>query len=47
MRLLIELIQVSLGSCQKMSKVPSVKEWQAVFDEAEYQSVVGGMSRWD
>lgn len=41
MRLLIELIQVSLGSCQKMSKVPSVKEWQAVFDEAEYQSVVG------
>lgn len=41
MALLFELIQLALGNRKVLSKVPSDKEWQAVFEEAENQAVAG------
>lgn len=39
--LLFELIQIALGNRQELSQVPSEREWQAVFEEADRQAVVG------
>lgn len=39
--LFVELLQVSLGTRDKMSRVPSAHEWAAMFDEAQQQAVVG------
>lgn len=36
-----ELIQISVGSRDGFSKVPSAKVWAAIFDTAEKQSLVG------
>lgn len=39
--LFIELLQVSLGSRNELSQVPSADEWTALFAESQRQSVVG------
>ena len=36
-----ELIQVSLGTREKLSRVPSDAQWEALFDEADRQAIVG------
>ena len=41
MKLFIELLQVSLGTRDKLSRVPSSSEWASLYDEAERQAVVG------
>lgn len=41
MVLLFELIQLALGNRKELSKVPSDKEWNAVFEEAGNQAVAG------
>ena len=41
MVLLFELIQLALGNRKELSKVPSDKEWNAVFEEAGKQAVAG------
>ena len=40
-RLFIELIQVALGTRERLSRVPSLYEWEAVYEEAEKQAIVG------
>lgn len=39
--LFIELLQVSLGTRDGLSRVPSAVEWQGLFDEAQRQAVAG------
>ena len=39
--LFLELLQISLGTRDKLSRVPSEQEWKALYDEAERQAVVG------
>ena len=39
--LLFELIQVAIGSRERLSRVPSSKEWKALFNECSKQSVSG------
>lgn len=39
--LFIELLQVSLGNRECLSRVPSSKEWDELFDESERQAVSG------
>ena len=39
--LFVELLQVSLGTREKLSRVPSAVEWQGLFDEAQRQAVAG------
>ncbi len=39
--LFVELLQISIGTCERLSRVPSVPEWESVFDEAQRQAVVG------
>lgn len=41
--LFIEFLQVTLGTLEKLSYVPSSAEWEAVYDEAERQAVAGIM----
>lgn len=41
MSLFIELLQVSLGTRDELSRVPSVHEWEDIYDEAERQTVTG------
>ena len=36
-----ELIQVALGTRDGLSRVPSAREWEAMYDEAWKQSVAG------
>ena len=43
LNLFIELLQVSLGTRDGLSKVPLTAEWNAVYDEAERQAVEGIM----
>ena len=40
-RMFFELIQVSLGTREKLSRVPSDAQWEALFDEADRQAIVG------
>lgn len=39
--LFIELIQVSLGTCDGLSRVPSAREWEGIYEEAGNQAIVG------
>ena len=39
--LFVELLQVSLGTRDGLSRVPSSVEWQGLFDEAQRQTVAG------
>lgn len=39
--LFYELLQLSIGTREKLSRVPSVYEWEWIYDEAERQAVVG------
>lgn len=39
--LFFELLQVSLGTRDKLTRVPSAREWDALYDEAGRQAVVG------
>ncbi len=41
--LFIELLRVTLGTCEELSHVPSSGEWAAIYDEAERQAVAGVM----
>ncbi len=41
MRYFFELIQVALGEREKLSGIPADKEWEALYQEAEKQAVVG------
>lgn len=41
MSLFVELLQVSLGSRDKLSRVPTVWEWNQLLEEAENQAIVG------
>lgn len=41
MNLFFELLQVALGTRERLSRVPSSREWQALYDEAKRQAVVG------
>ena len=38
---LYELIQIALGGQSQLSRIPTGKEWKAVYNEAEMQAVVG------
>ena len=40
-RLFVELLQVSLGTREELSRVPSAVEWQGIFDEVQRQAVAG------
>lgn len=42
-KLLFELIQVVLGNRDRLSWVPTVEEWLAIYDEAERQAITGVM----
>lgn len=39
--LFFELLQVSLGTREELSRVPNAYEWEQLYDEAERQTVVG------
>lgn len=39
--LLFELIRVALGHREKLSRIPTAKEWHALYDEAMRQAVAG------
>lgn len=39
--LFFELIRVSIGNIDRLSRVPTVKEWQTIYDVAERQSLIG------
>ena len=41
MILVFELIQVSIGKSEALSRVPSAEEWQTLYAFAEKQAVVG------
>ena len=41
MNLFVELIQVSLGNRDGLSRVPSAAEWRALYEEAERQAIAG------
>lgn len=41
MTLFFELLQMALGTREKLSRVPSAAEWGSLFDEAERQAVAG------
>ena len=43
MDLFFELLQVSLGTREKLSRVPSEREWLALYDEADRQAIIGVM----
>ena len=40
-RLFVELLQVSLGTREELSRVPSAVEWQGLFEEAQRQAIAG------
>lgn len=40
-KLFFELIRVAIGNADKLSRTPSVKEWQALYHIAEKQSLIG------
>lgn len=39
--LFLELLQVSIGTRERLSRVPSAVEWQAIMDEAQRQAIAG------
>lgn len=36
-----ELLQVALGNRERLSKVPSEKEWEGIYDDSGWQAVTG------
>ena len=42
--LFIELLQLSLGTRDSLSRAPSVEEWRTRYREAKRQAIVGVMS---
>lgn len=40
-KLFFEIIQVAIGHCNTLSRNPSEKEWEAIFDLADKQAVAG------
>lgn len=42
-RFFIELLQVSLGTLEQLSNVPSTNEWEALIDESDRQAILGVM----
>lgn len=38
-----ELLQVALGSRDRLSRVPNAEEWSALYDEAERQAILGAL----
>lgn len=43
MKLFLELLQVAIGTRENLSRVPSEREWAAIYEKAEQQTVVGVM----
>jgi len=43
MNLFTELLQVSLGTRKKLSRVPSDKQWEALLDESDRKAIIGVM----
>lgn len=43
MNLFVELLQVALGRREGLSRVPSAAEWEALYEEAGKQAIVGVM----
>ena len=41
--LFFELIQVAVGNLEEMSRIPTDREWLAIYDEAERQAITGVM----
>ena len=41
--LFVELLQLTIGARERLSRVPSTTEWAAIYDEAERQAVAGIM----
>lgn len=41
--LFFELIQVAVGKLEEMSRIPTDREWLAIYDEAERQAITGVM----
>lgn len=41
--LFVELLQLSLGMCDRLSRVPSASEWSALYQESQRQAVLGIM----
>ena len=41
MNLFFELLQVSLGTRDKLSLVPNAVEWEAMYEEADRQAMTG------
>lgn len=39
--LFVELLQLSIGTRTQLSRMPSVPEWESIYDEAQRQAVVG------
>lgn len=39
--LFLELLQVSLGTRDKLSRVPNTREWEEMYEEAERQAIIG------
>lgn len=42
--LFLELLQVSIGTRERLSRVPSAVEWQEIMDEAQRQAITGIMT---
>ena len=40
-KIFIELLQVALGTREKLSRVPTACEWEGIYEEAENQAIVG------
>ena len=41
MQLFYELIQLAVGTRQRLSRIPSAEEWQCLFSASQKQSLVG------
>ena len=41
--LFFELIQVAIGNCEELSRVPTAGEWHAMYEESERQAITGVM----
>ena len=39
--LFFELLQIALGNRERFSRIPSEKEWEEIYEEADRQAVIG------
>ncbi len=44
--LFFELLHVTVGSCTKLSVIPSNKEWQCLYNMANKQALIGVCFSW-